>query len=39
MPFSLRDFCLGDYKTCPTWRTDKEAVEAGKRGALEALNG
>ena len=34
-PYALRDFCLGEYKRCPTWRADKEAVAEGRRGALE----
>lgn len=34
-PYTLRDFCLGEYKACPTWRADKDAVAEGRRGALE----
>jgi|1185.fasta_scaffold13313_2 hypothetical protein len=32
-PYSLRDYCLGDYRTCSTWRAEKEAVAEGQRGA------
>lgn len=33
-PSSLMSFCLGAYKTCPTWIADKDAIAAGRRGAL-----
>jgi len=31
-PRSLIAYCMGDYRTCPTWRAEKERVWARKRG-------
>lgn len=34
-PYSLRDFCLGDYQACPTWRVAREAELAGRGQEFE----
>lgn len=34
-PSSLQAYCLGENRHCPTWRADKEATWAARRGALD----
>lgn len=33
-PQSLLTFCFGDYKTCPSWRAEKERERLGHRAPL-----
>lgn len=35
-PQSMLTFCLGNHLECPSWQAEKEAMAAGKRGALAA---
>ena len=34
-PATIARYCTGDNRACPTWQADKEAVWAGRRGALD----
>lgn len=36
-PSTIDAFCTGCYEDCPSWRKEKEAVAARKKGALAAL--
>jgi len=37
-PASLMRFCLGDYRICPTWRTEKDWIAANRQARSRALD-
>lgn len=36
-PQSVLSFCVGDYESCPSWMAEKEAIAAGRQGALAGV--